>query len=91
MAKKMIYLEDAINALDSLNCFGYVEEKWDIVRGIIEHLPAAQPERRRGKWNHGLCSVCGYDWGKDAPIANVPLFCPNCGADMKGEENGKNK
>lgn len=40
-------------------------------------------ERKKGKWNHGLCSVCGYDWGKDAPIANVPSFCPNCGTRME--------
>lgn len=51
----------------------------------IEEEPPAQLKQKKGKWNHGLCSVCGYDWGKDAPIANVPPYCPNCGADMKGE------
>lgn len=32
----------AIDALDSINCFGYIEDSWDIVRGIIEHVPSVQ-------------------------------------------------
>lgn len=54
-------------------------------------LPSAQPERKKGcwinrslnivypEWERYTCSVCGkhshsYD------------FCPNCGAEMKGEQ-----
>ena len=44
----LISRQAVLNALDSINCFGWVEEKWDIVRGIIEHLPEAQPERKKG-------------------------------------------
>lgn len=43
-----------------------------------------QPERKRGKWKNGYCLECGYNWGKYAPIASVPNFCPNCGVMMKG-------
>ena len=63
-----------------------------------------QPERKRGEWivwggmdipeNHGrhICSLCG----EFAPVrCEKPLikeylsdFCPSCGADMRGEENG---
>ena len=39
--------------------------------------------RKIGKWKQGCCSECGYNWGKDALIASVPNFCPNCGADMR--------
>lgn len=39
--------------------------------------------QKHGKWEQGYCSECGYNWGKDAPIVNVPNFCPNCGADMR--------
>ena len=36
-----------------------------------------------GNWINGVCSECGYDWGKDAPIASVPKYCPNCGLKMR--------
>ena len=48
-------------------------------------------ERKKGRWIDGQCSICGCDipayiidwkWQKDMD-AN---FCPNCGADMRGEE-----
>ena len=49
-----------------------------------EGFKDAQPERRKGRWRNGVCE-CGYDWAKDAPISSVPNFCPQCGADMRGE------
>ena len=41
----------------------------------------AQPVRR-GEWEHGMkCTHCGQiDTSK-------PNFCPNCGADMRGEND----
>ena len=56
---------------------------------VLSELPSAQPERKKGKWivkirdnrAYFICSecndevdICGYG------------FCPNCGADMRGEE-----
>ena len=41
--------------------------------------------QKKPHWNHGVCDNCGYDWGKDAPIASVPNFCPNCGSPMEIE------
>ena len=41
--------------------------------------------QKKPHWNHGVCDNCGYDWGKDAPIASVPNFCPNCGCPMEIE------
>ena len=52
----------------------------------LERLPSAQAERPKGKWidcNWSIrCSECDYSM----PWA-VRNFCPNCGADMRGEEH----
>ena len=57
----------------------------------INSLPSAQPERKPGHWEIYIismfdgegcrCSECGSE--------GVPYwdFCPNCGADMRGEQN----
>ena len=60
------------------------------VTEYVESLPLVYPksEKPSGKWIGGICSCCNYDWGKDAPIASVPKFCPNCGCAMRGDENG---
>ena len=50
-----------------------------------------QPERPHGKWTHDgskwkyrfLCSECGYKLMGEEPTN----FCPNCGADMRGDDN----
>ena len=58
-------------------------------------LPPAQPERKRGKWladnrpggGFWVCSCCKFP--SEAFAANVLYkFCPNCGADMRGEQIG---
>ena len=66
----------------------------------IEVLPSAQPERKKGHYigeadgyadgelvyDIWSCSECGCyfeDWDEQ-PTYN---FCPNCGADMRGEAN----
>lgn len=63
---------------------------------VIQDMPT-EPEREKGKWipqdhnkTNGIastlvycypkCSVCGH-------CDNYTNFCPNCGADMRGEEN----
>lgn len=54
----------------------------------IKDLPPAQPERKKGTWIdlgkdraiRWQCSECGR---KDTHIYN---YCPDCGADMRGEE-----
>ena len=54
-------------------------------------LPSAQLERKKGKWilpnnpiakanDEWICSGCHY------LIGGKHNYCPNCGADMRGEE-----
>lgn len=71
----------------------YATELWAMDEGeMLKWLNAEckEPERKKGRWIDGQCSICGCDvpayiidwkWQKDMD-AN---FCPNCGADMKGE------
>lgn len=70
--------------------------QWDLDKLAIETVPSAQ-ERKKGKWIHDgydfphgndwiHCSICGKR-GINVP-ADLTNFCPNCGADMRGEQDG---
>lgn len=64
------------------------------VMNFISDVPSAQ---KKGHWKHDpdeltYCSECGkyvYDDGTYHMIWH-PNFCPNCGADMRGEADGEN-
>ena len=55
----------------------------------IKKLPSVQPERPKGEWIHQSkfsrieCDQCGKVFRNSFAPKN---FCPNCGADMKGEQ-----
>ena len=55
----------------------------------IEKLPSARPERIRGHWVNGHCDKCNAHapfWAM-ASTYYESNFCPNCGADMRGEQD----
>lgn len=63
----------------------------NLIVEVIGNLPSAQPERKNGEWQETdkydiwwkrgyKCSVCGV------LTTCAGNFCPNCGADMRGEE-----
>ena len=61
----------------------------------IERLPSAQPERKKGRWiAHEGGKFVGFPYMHyecDQCRAFEPTetnFCPNCGADMRGEQDG---
>lgn len=70
------------------------EQHGEAKRMAIKALeqPTIEPERKKGEWSikngelaiWDVCSECGRMVFHKAPFYN---FCPNCGADMRGEEN----
>ena len=70
------------------------------VRDRLKVLPSAQPERKKGMWKRWYetledasgvtyiprcqCSECGTEY--DPNSAKFINFCPQCGADMRGEQ-----
>lgn len=106
MNKRLIYVEDAIKALEALfvkqfmqfdyDSYEKADEKTQLVCdgisdsiGCVLNLPSAQPQRIKGRWlPHGIpwyqCSECGAVRENKTFMEN---FCPNCGADMRGEED----
>ena len=69
------------------------EDDQKILMKRMNELPSAQPEHsawvnsKDGYSGHVKCKACfkTYDWDSEAQYFN---FCPNCGADMRGEQDG---
>lgn len=75
-----------------------------IAMDVIKYAPTADVvEVKRGEWikkfkySHGYddyynteCSLCGYKAEKSGVGDKLSLdnYCPNCGADMRGENDG---
>ena len=84
---------DCINiqaAIDEISRWqGYLDD--DMIRRIqigLRRLPSAQPERKVGKWTEdNACEFCGFKPWYERDIHTLS-YCPNCGADMRGEQYG---
>jgi hypothetical protein len=71
-------------------CMARRDENGELVAlGRLDMLPSVQPERPKGKWVEkphvygvAYCSLCDYELH-----TNDTNFRPNCGADMRGEQN----
>ena len=103
----LISRQDAIDYLMTnmawYNEDGYEEsedEKLSAITDLINGVPSAQPERKKGNWNtHDVvkilvsgkvldgfmqCTVCGCIFDDHS---TEYYYCPNCGADMRGEQD----
>lgn len=77
--------KDVLNLQDCYNGFSDTYDKVCII-GVIDEQPSAQPERKKGEWmfdGFTKCSECGYR----PRISSGWNYCPNCGADMRGEKD----
>lgn len=79
------------------------EEWEDVCKTTANELPSVTPKRKTGKWIkrdvsrqiHGIscsapnyqCSVCKKWWFHNGEGLKWYKFCPECGADMRGEQN----
>ena len=60
---------------------------------ISDEIAENSTNKPHGRWGLGcICSNCDksadYFVSGDVWIDKMPNFCPNCGADMRGAENG---
>ena len=74
-------------------------ERMERDKSILMSLPSVQPERKTGHWveigdepyDEWECDVCGFTIDGSGCIdpeeyRDIYRFCPNCGADMRGEQ-----
>lgn len=76
----------------------YVQAVINAIYDRLNNLPSAELERKKGEWNFigdnmFKCTCCGvlYTTHQLNGLRNyetdpyAPYFCPNCGADLRGE------
>lgn len=66
----------------------------NVIQGNVRNFPTIEPERKKGKWinihvsatgdSDAECDQCGAVVHNN--FSTTVNFCPNCGADLRGEE-----
>ena len=93
LATDTISRQAAIEAV--MECYDN-DELFEVYEEKLRELPPAQPERIKGRWISAdaifggepfYCSECGENT-RDTVMGKPRWnFCPNCGADMRGEQD----
>lgn len=90
----------AMKFTDGIDEDGVIYVPWRDVVAHLKSLPAADVvENVRGKWKYESCAVslvpvamtakcskCGIK--RNRLVGDVWNYCSNCGADMRGDNNG---
>ena len=94
MSKRLIYAEDVLEILDRDKA--YMSDVGRIhARNAVNEAPTAEGllvEKTHGRWREVL-TLLGLPWNVRCDQCGCPQdykhnYCPNCGADMRGEEDG---
>ena len=83
-------IRQGVQMMDDIRRASIIMNGMDLCEEAVRNQPSAQSERKKGKWidkSGGIegawnyCSVCGEQ------AIDLCDFCPNCGADMRGEND----
>lgn len=89
--KELISREQAIEYATQAHISGCVQQR---IVDLLKSVPTVE-SRPKGKWIDFKCSECDFepiikpieiDLTSEPRLKNTYNFCPNCGADMRGEE-----
>lgn len=91
--KKVEKIRQGLQMMDDTRRASLIMNGMYLCEKEVRNLPSAQPERKKGRWiknsTHINCSVCKHcSWSLTfEDTVRRFNFCPNCGAEMKGEQN----
>ena len=82
----LINISEDIGKAEHSDLWHYEQALTEIIQILEKHFPSAQPERKAGKWTEdNACEFCGFKPWYERDIHTLS-YCPNCGADMRGEQ-----
>jgi rubrerythrin len=75
--------------------FSHTPMVQEALKIAMDKMPTIEPKRKKGHWipidedsDVYECDVCRTTYDTICGTFDLPYFCPNCGADMRGDQNG---